>query len=234
MGEISKRFNAVAALVQRGKRYALNEAVELVKKCATAKFDESVEITMRLGIDPKQSDQNVRTAAVLPHGTGTTKRVLVLAKGEKEKEAQAAGADFVGAEDLIDRISKGWLEFDVVVATPDMMREVGKLGKVLGPKGMMPNPKSGTVTFDIARIVKESKAGRVEIRADSYGIVHLGVGKASFPAGHLVANASAAIDAIVRARPAAAKGAYIRRVFLASTMGPGIEVEFHAFEPQEA
>jgi large subunit ribosomal protein L1 len=208
--------------------------VGLVKQCATAKFDESVELTVRLGIDPKQSDQNLRTATVLPHGSGTTKRVVVIAKGEKEKEATDAGADHVGAEELVERIAKGWLDFDVVVATPDMMRAVGALGKVLGPKGLMPNPKSGTVTFDVGRIVKESKAGRVEIRVDSYGIVHLAVGKASFPAEKLRENAAAVMDAIMRARPPAAKGAYLRRAFLSSTMGPGIELEPGAFEVQES
>lgn len=230
---MSKRFSAVATQVDRTRRYALKDAVDLVKKCATAKFDETVNLTVRLGIDPKQSDQTVRTAAVLPHGSGKTKKVLVLAKGDKEKEAQAAGADYVGAEDLIEKISKGWLDFDVVIATPDLMRAASPLGKVLGPKGLMPNPKSGTVTFEIERIVKESKAGRLEVRNDSYGIVHAAVGKASFPADHLVVNASAVMDALTRARPPAAKGAYVRRVFLSSTMGPGVEVDFSAFAPQE-
>jgi large subunit ribosomal protein L1 len=222
---MGKRHAAAAALVQPGRRYTLAEAVALVKQCATAKFDETVEVTVRLGIDPKQSDQTVRTAVVLPHGSGTVKRIVVIAKGDKEREAQAAGADAVGAEDLVAKIAGGWLDFDVVVATPDMMREVGKLGKVLGPKGLMPNPKSGTVTTDVARIVKETKAGRVELRNDAYGIVHAAVGKASFPAEHLVANVAAVLDAILRARPPAAKGAYVRRAFLSSTMGPGIELD---------
>jgi len=231
---MTKKAKALAGKVTKGKRYPVNEAVALVKECATAKFDEAVELTARLGVDPKQSDQNVRTACVLPHGTGTTKRVLVLAKGEKEKEAQAAGADFVGGDELIEKISKGWLDFDVVVATPDMMRQVGTLGKILGPKGLMPNPKSGTVTIDVARIVKESKAGRVELRCDSYGIVHVAIGKASFPAAHLAENAAAAMDAIVRARPPSAKGGYLRSVFLSSSMGPGVEVDQNVFAPQEA
>lgn len=230
---MSKRMTAVEAVVPKGRKFALAEAVELVKRCATAKFDETVELTVRLGVDPKQSDQNIRTAAVLPHGSGTTKRVVVLAKGDKEKEAQAAGADHVGAEELVEKISKGWLDFDVVIATPDMMRAVGTLGKVLGPKGLMPNPKSGTVTQDVARIVKESKAGRVEIRTDSYGIVHLPVGKASFPADHLRANAAALMETIVRVRPPAAKGGYLRRAFLSSTMGPGVELELGTFEAGE-
>jgi large subunit ribosomal protein L1 len=231
---MNKRVASLASQVEKGRRYKLVDAVALVKKCATAKFDESVELVVRLGIDPKQSDQNVRTAAVMPHGTGRTQKVLVFAKGDKEKEAQAAGADFVGAEDMIEKITKGWLDFDVVIATPDMMREVGKLGKVLGPKGLMPNPKAGTVTFEVGKLVKESKGGRVEMRADSYGIVHVAVGKASFTEAQLAANANAAMDAIARARPPSAKGSYIRRAFLSSTMGPGVEIDPGAFEPGEA
>ena len=231
---MSKRSAAFEGKVVKGKRYAIKDAAALVKECATAKFDEAVELTARLGIDPKQSDQNIRTAVVLPHGTGTTKRVLVLAKGEKEKEAQAAGADFVGAEELIEKISKGWLDFDLVVATPDMMRQVGTLGKILGPKGLMPNPKSGTVTMDVARIVKESKAGRVELRCDSYGIVHVAIGKASFSAEHLAENATAAMDALMRARPPSAKGGYLRSVFMSSSMGPGVEMDHNVFVPQES
>lgn len=231
---MSKRFAAAAALVQKRKKYPLPQAVELVKQCASAKFDESVELTVRLGIDPKQTDQTVRTATVLPHGSGKTKTVLVLAKGDKEKEAKAAGADYAGAEELIEKISKGWMDFDVVISTPDMMREVGKLGKILGPRGLMPNPKSGTVTTDVERIVKESKAGRVEIRTDSQGQVHLSIGRASFQTRQLMENASAIMDVIHRARPAGAKGGYIRGIFLSSTMGPGIEVELHGFEPVES
>lgn len=231
---MSKRFAAAAALVQKRKKYPLPQAVELVKQCASAKFDESVELTVRLGIDPKQTDQTVRTATVLPHGSGKTKKVLVLAKGDKEKEAKAAGADYAGAEELIEKISKGWMDFDVVISTPDMMREVGKLGKILGPRGLMPNPKSGTVTTDVERIVKESKAGRVEIRTDSQGQVHLSIGRASFQTRQLMENASAIMDVIHRARPAGAKGGYIRGIFLSSTMGPGIEVELHGFEPVES
>ncbi len=203
MADRSKRFTGATSLVEKGKRYSLDEAVALVKKCATAKFDESVELTLRLGIDPKQADQGVRTAVVLPHGTGAKVRVLVLAKGEKEKEAREAGADHAGGEDLIEKISKGWLDFDIVVATPDLMREVGKLGKVLGPKGLMPNPKSGTVTFDVARVVKECKAGRVEVRNDSYGIIHTSVGKVSFPEANLAGNARSVIEAVMKARPPA-------------------------------
>jgi large subunit ribosomal protein L1 len=230
---MSKRFAAAATQVDRTRRMSMAEAVDVVKKCATAKFDESVELTARLGIDPKQSDQAVRTAAVLPHGSGKTRKVLVLAKGDKEKEAQAAGADYEGAEDLIEKISKGWLDFDVVIATPDLMRAASPLGKVLGPRGLMPNPKSGTVTMDIGRIVKESKGGRIELRNDSYGIVHVAIGKASFPAEHLAANAAAVMETLMRVRPPAAKGSYVRRVFLSSTMGPGVEVDPNSFAPQE-
>lgn len=229
----SKRFKASDSLVEKGKNYSINEAVELVKKCATAKFDETVEITARLGIDPKQADQNVRTPLVLPHGTGATSRILVLAKGEKEKEAQAAGADHVGNDDLIAKIAGGWLEFDIVISTPDMMREVGKLGKVLGPKGLMPNPKSGTVTFDLARVIKEVKAGRVELRNDSYGIIHVNIGKVSFDSAKLADNLKTVMEAVMKARPSASKGAYLKRVFVASTMGPGIEVDIHQFGSQE-
>jgi len=230
----SKRFKATTALVDKSKSYSIPEAIELVKKCATAKFDETVELTARLGIDPKQADQNVRTPLVLPHGTGASQRILVLAKGEKEKEAQAAGADHVGNDELIAKIAGGWIDFDVVISTPDMMREVGKLGKVLGPKGLMPNPKSGTVTFDLARVIKEVKAGRVELRNDSYGIIHVNIGKVSFDPAKLADNLNTVMDAIMKARPPAAKGSYLKRVFLTSTMGPGVEVESKAFGVQEA
>lgn len=230
----SKRFKATTALVEKGKSYSMAEAVELVKKCATAKFDETVELTARLGIDPKQADQNVRTPLVLPHGTGATQRILVLAKGEKEKEAQAAGADFVGNDELIAKIAGGWLDFDVVISTPDMMREVGKLGKILGPKGLMPNPKSGTVTFELARVVKEVKAGRVELRNDSYGIIHVNIGKVSFDSAKLEDNMKTVMDAVMKARPPASKGSYLKRVFLTSTMGPGVEVDIKLFGSQEA
>ena len=229
----SKRFSAAVSLVEKGKRHSVQEAIDLVKKCATAKFDETVELTARLGIDPKQADQNVRTPLVLPHGTGATQRILVIAKGEKEKEAQAAGADMVGGDEMIAKIAGGWLDFDVVISTPDMMREVGKLGKILGPKGLMPNPKSGTVTFDLARVVKEVKAGRVELRNDSYGIIHVNIGKVSFDAEKLKANLETVMEAVVRARPPAAKGAYMKRVFITSTMGPGIELDTKAFISQE-
>lgn len=222
---MGKRLEAAVKTVDRQKLHALGDAVALVKKCATAKFDESIELHVRLGIDPKQSDQQVRGVVNLPHGTGKTKRVAVLAKGEKQKEALVAGADAVGSEDLIERISKGFMDFDVLVATPDIMRDVTKLGKLLGPRGLMPNPKSGTVTFDISRTVQELKKGRVEFKADDSGIVHLAIGKASFPQAHLAANAQMVLDAIEKARPAAAKGVYVKSAALASTMGPGIRLE---------
>lgn len=222
---MGKRLEAVKKNLDRTKVYTLDEAAALVKKNAGAKFDESVEVHMRLGIDPKQSDQQVRGTVLLPHGTGKAKRVAVIAKGEKVKEAQAAGAEEVGAADLIEKISKGGMDFDVLVATPDMMKDVTRLGKVLGPRGLMPNPKSGTVTFDLAKTIKELKAGRVEFKADPSGIVHLAVGKASFPEASIAANARAVIETVVRAKPSSSKGVYLRSIFLSSTMGPGIQVD---------
>ena len=233
MASRSKRTVVLDAKVEKGKRYQLVAAAELVKNCADAKFDESVDISVRLGIDPKQSDQNVRAAVVPPHGTGKTVKVLVIAKGEKEKEAEIAGADYAGSDEMVEKISKGWLDFDVVIATPDMMREVGKLGKLLGPKGLMPNPKSGTVTFDVARVVKECKAGRIELRNDSYGIIHASIGKASFPVEHLVANSMAVVEALQRSKPSSSKGAFVRRITLSSTMGPGVDVDLLSFEAKE-
>ncbi|MCL6637026.1 MAG: 50S ribosomal protein L1 [Alicyclobacillus sp.] len=201
-----------------------DEAMELVKKTATAKFDETVEVAVRLGVDPKKQDQQVRGAVVLPHGTGKTPRVLVFAKGEKAREAQEAGADFVGDDDLIQKISQGWLDFDVAVATPDMMPAVGRLGRILGPRGLMPNPKTGTVTFDVARAVNEIKSGKVEYRLDKAGIIHCPIGKASFEKEQLVENFRTLMSALVKAKPAAAKGTYVRGVTVSSTMGPGIRV----------
>ena len=207
------------------KIYKLEEAVAVLKKLPKAKFDESVELHIRLGIDPKQSDQIVRGAIALPHGIGKTRKVAVVAKGEKVKEAEAAGADAAGAEDLIEKISKGWMDFDVLVATPDAMKDLAKLGKILGPKGLMPNPKSGTVTFDIAKTVKELKAGRVEYKNDTFGIVHSIIGKVSFDEQKIVENARAFIDAILKAKPPTAKGQYIKSITLSSTMGPGLRIE---------
>jgi len=207
------------------KIYALPEAAKLVKENAKAKFDETVELHIRLGIDVKQADQQVRGTIVLPNGSGKTTKVAVVAKGEKVKEAEAAGADKVGGNDFIESISKGEMDFDILVSTPDMMKDLSKLGKILGPRGLMPNPKSGTVTFDIARTVKELKAGRVEFKADAAGIVHVPVGKASFSPDGIVANAKTVIEAVAKAKPSSSKGVYMRSVTLVSTMGPGVRVD---------
>ncbi|MFA5859403.1 MAG: 50S ribosomal protein L1 [Elusimicrobiota bacterium] len=220
-----KKFREVQKLIDPEKLYTVEAAVELLKKTAVTKFDSTVEIHIALGIDPKQSDQLVRGTTVLPAGTGKTKRVAVIAKGEKVKEAEAAGADTVGEDDLVEKISKGWMEFDVLVATPDMMKNASRLGKLLGSRGLMPNPKAGTVTFELEKTVKELKAGRIEYRVDSYGIVHLPIGKASFDKDKLLLNVNAIIGAITQARPAAAKGQYIKSITLTTTMGPAIHVE---------
>ncbi|MCL6489007.1 MAG: 50S ribosomal protein L1 [Alicyclobacillus mali] len=225
MAKLSKRLQEIHKLVDRDKLYDVDEAMDLVKKTATAKFDETVEVAVRLGVDPKKQDQQVRGAVVLPHGTGKTPRVLVFAKGEKAREAQEAGADFVGDDDLIQKISQGWLDFDVAVATPDMMPAVGRLGRILGPRGLMPNPKTGTVTFDIARAVNEIKSGKVEYRLDKAGIIHCPIGKASFEKEQLVENFRALLGALVKAKPAAAKGKYVKKITLTSTMGPAITVD---------
>ncbi len=211
--------------VQQGHRYSLQEACQLVKEASFAKFDETVDLAVRLGVNPKHADQMVRGAVVLPHGTGSTKRVLVFAKGEKAQEAEAAGADFVGTDELVAKINDGWLEFDRVIATPDMMGQVGRLGRVLGPRGLMPNPKVGTVTFDVEKAVSEAKAGKIEFRVERAGIVHAPVGKVSFEKAQLEANTRALLDTLVRLRPASAKGVYMKSITLSSTMGPGIRVE---------
>jgi len=224
-----KRYLEAAKKVDREKMYEPREALELVKSIAPAKFDETVEVAFRLGIDTKRADQQVRGAVVLPHGTGKTKRVLVFAKGEKAKEAEQAGADFVGDDDLINKVSQGWLDFDVVVSTPDMMGQVGKLGRILGPKGLMPNPKTGTVTFDVAKAVQEIKAGKVEYRSDKAGIVHVPIGKVSFDTDKLTENLKTLAEALIKAKPAAAKGTYMRSVTVSSTMGPGVRVNPAAF-----
>ncbi len=229
MAAHGKRYEAARRQVP-AKPQTLEEAVSLLQRVKYAKFDETVEMAFRLGVDPKHADQMVRGTVVLPHGLGKTKRVVVIAGGEKQKEAQEAGADVVGGEELVERIQGGWLDFDAVVATPDMMRAVGRLGKVLGPRGLMPNPKTGTVTFEIAKAVREIKAGKVEFRVDKTGIVHAPVGKASFPAAHLVANARALVESVLRARPAAAKGRYLKSVTMASTMGPGIAIDASTLE----
>ena len=209
----------------KSRRYALSEAVSLVKELAFANFDESVDLAVRLGVDPKHADQMVRGAVVLPHGTGKTNRVLVFAKGEKVSEAEAAGADFVGGDDFVAKINEGWLDFDTVIATPDMMGQVGRLGRVLGPRGLMPNPKVGTVTFDVSKAVSEAKAGKVEFRVEKAGIVHAQVGKKSFGEPELAGNVQSLVGALVKAKPPAAKGTYLISIYLASTMGPGVAVD---------
>lgn len=220
-----KKYIESAKLIDRTVQYDAGEAVALVKKAAVAKFDETIEAHIRLGVDSRHADQQVRGAVVLPHGTGKTVRVLVFAKGDKAAEAEAAGADYVGADDLVPRIQKeNWFEFDVVVATPDMMGIVGRLGRVLGPKGLMPNPKAGTVTMDVAKAVKDIKAGKIEYRLDKTNIIHVPIGKASFTEEQLADNFQTLIGAIIKARPAAAKGQYLRSVTIASTMGPGIKI----------
>lgn len=211
--------------VERGRLYALDEACELVKEASFAKFDESVDLAVRLGVNPKHADQMVRGATVLPHGLGRTIRVLVFAKGEKASEAEAAGADFVGADDMVAKVQEGWLDFDTVVATPDMMGQVGRLGRILGPRGLMPNPKVGTVTFDVTRAVTEVKAGKVEFRVEKAGIVHAPVGKRSFESDALRGNAQTLLDALLRAKPASAKGTYLRSITISTTMGPGIRID---------
>ena len=225
MPVMTKRLKATEALIDRTKTYSVEEAMEIVKKAPAAKFDESVDLSLRLGVDPKHADQMVRGAIVLPHGIGKTVRVAVFAKGDKEREAREAGADVVGAEDLVEKIQGGFMDFDSTIATPDLMGQVGRLGKVLGPRGLMPNPKMGTVTFDVARAVREVKAGKVEFRVDKAGNVHVQVGRKSFPQESLVANAMALLEAIVKAKPAASKGVYLRSLTLSTTMGPGIPVD---------
>ncbi len=225
MANKSKKYTQAVAKIDRTKLYDSKEALDLVAEIASAKFDETVEAHIKLGVDGRHADQQVRGAIVLPHGTGKTKRVLVFAKGEKAAEAQAAGADFVGAEDLVQKIQKeNWFEFDVVVATPDMMGVVGRLGRVLGPKGLMPNPKSGTVTFDVTKAIEEIKAGKVEYRLDKNNIVHVPVGKVSFGGEKLAENFATLMSAIVKAKPASAKGTYLRSITVASTMGPGVKI----------
>jgi len=222
----NKRYAAAASLVDRGKLYGLDEAVELLATLPKTKFDESVDVAINLGVDPKHADQMVRGAIVLPAGTGKETRILVFAKGDKEKEAVDAGADHVGGDELAKKIqSEGWLEFDRVIATPDMMSVVGRLGKVLGPRGLMPNPKLGTVTMDVGSAVRENKAGKVEYRVDKNGIIHAAVGKRSFEKEKLLANLHALIDAVIKAKPAAAKGIYLKKIAISTTMGPGIRID---------
>jgi len=224
MGKHGKKFTAAEAQVEN-RPYTLEDAIPLIQKVKYAKFDETVELTLRLGVDPKHADQMVRGTVVLPHGLGKSKRVLAIAGADKQKEASDAGADFVGGDEMVEKILGGWIDFDAVVATPDMMRGVGRLGKVLGPRGLMPNPKTGTVTPNVAQAIKEIKAGKVEFRVDKTGIIHAPVGKISFATENLVANAHALVDSVVRAKPPAAKGKYLKSVTLSSTMGPGVTVD---------
>jgi len=219
-----KKFKAAASQIAE-KPYSLEDAIPLVQKVKFTKFDETVEMALRLGVDPKHADQMVRGTVVLPHGLGKTKRVLVIANPDKQREATDAGADFVGGDEVVDKIQGGWTDFDAVVATPDMMRSVGKLGKVLGPRGLMPNPKTGTVTVDISKAVREIKAGKVEFRVDKTGIVHAPIGKTSFATTNLHANAHALVDSVMKAKPFAAKGKYLKSVTVSSTMGPGVRID---------
>ncbi len=224
----SRRFTEVAKLVQLGVEYSLDDAVALLKKTATAKFNESVEVAIRLGVDPRHADQVVRGTVALPHGTGKVVRVLVICKTAKENEAREAGADFVGFDEYLKKINEGWFDFDVMIATPDVMADLGKLGKILGPRGLMPNPKSGTVTFDVGQAVREVKAGKIEFRVDKSGILHVNIGKASFSEKQLSENIRSFIDMVMRLKPASSKGQYFRSVTISSTMGPGIPLDYNA------
>lgn len=226
MAKHGKKYKESVVKLEKSRKYSLEEGVSLVKEASYVKFDETVELAMRLGVDPKHSDQMIRGAVSLPHGTGKTIRVAVFAKGEKEKEALDAGADFVGAEDLVEKIQKeNWLDFDAAVATPDMMAHVGKIGRVLGPRGLMPNPKIGTVTFDVGKAVTDLKGGRVDFRTEKSGVIHLGVGKVSFEAPQLKDNVLAVLDTVLKLKPSSAKGTYLKSIYVSSTMGPGIEID---------
>uniref|UniRef100_A0A7C4EMI5 Large ribosomal subunit protein uL1 n=1 Tax=Thermodesulfovibrio aggregans TaxID=86166 RepID=A0A7C4EMI5_9BACT len=222
---MGKKLAAVKEKIDLLKEYTLDEAIDILKDSSFVKFDETVEMAINLGVDTRKSDQVVRSTVILPHGTGKPVRVLVFAKGEKEKEAVEAGADYVGAEDFIEKIQQGWLDFDRSIATPDMMSQIGKLGKILGPRGLMPNPKLGTVTFDITRAVKEAKAGKIEYRTDKGGVVHVPIGKISFDKEKLIENAIAVLKSVIRAKPPTSKGKYIKKVVLSSTMGPGLKID---------
>jgi large subunit ribosomal protein L1 len=229
---MGKKFTAAHKQVDNARPHPIDEAVELVKRTAFAKFDETVDLAARLGVDPKHSDQMVRGSVLLPHGTGKKVRVVVFAKGEKDREAREAGADIVGAEELVEKVSKGWMEFDRVVATPDLMGLVGRLGKVLGPRGLMPNPRTGTVTFEVARAIREIRQGRVEYKVDKAGIVHVPIGKVSFDAPKLADNARAILESIMKAKPASSKGTYLKSATISSTMGPGVKLDAGAIAKQ--
>lgn len=224
MAKFGKKYQDAAKLVEQYKQYDPNEAIELVQKTSTTKFDSTVEVAVKLGVDPKYPDQQVRGAVVLPHGTGKTQRVLVFAKGDKAKEAETAGADFVGAEDMVEKIQGGWFDFDVAVATPDMMGVVGRIGKLLGPKGLMPNPKVGTVTLDVTRAISEIKAGKIEYRTDKAGNIHAPIGKVSFETSKIEENFATLIETLIKVKPSGAKGQYIKKITLSTTMGPGVLV----------
>ncbi len=224
----SKRYREIAKKVDRDKTYELEEGLQLAKETATAKFNESIELSIRLGVDPRKADQMIRGTVALPHGTGKTVKVLVLTKGPKAKEAEDAGADYVGFEEYIEKLKSGWTDIDVVIATPDVMGQVGKLGRILGPRGLMPNPKSGTVTMEVGNAVKAVKAGRIEFRVDKYGILHVPIGKASFEIDKLLENAKTFLETVLRLRPATAKGQYVRSVYVAPTMGVGIKLDRNA------
>jgi large subunit ribosomal protein L1 len=229
MAKHGKKYREAEKKIEEGRKYTLEDGLEKVKEVAFAKFDETVELTMWLGVDPRKADQLVRGTVVLPHGLGKSKSVLVIAQGDKIREAEEAGADFVGGEDMVARIKGGWTDFDAVIATPDMMRSVGQLGKILGPRGLMPNPKTGTVTFDVKTAVLETKAGKVEYRVDKTGVIHVPVGKVSFETPNLVDNTRMLIDAVVKAKPSTAKGKYVKKVNLAATMSPGVLLDETAY-----
>jgi large subunit ribosomal protein L1 len=229
MPKQGKKYRAAFEKVEPGRKYTLEEGLAKLREIAFAKFDETVELTMWLGVDPRKADQLVRGTVVLPHGVGKKVRVLVIAQGEKVKEAEEAGADFVGGEDMVNQIKGGWLDFDAVIATPDMMRLVGQLGKILGPRGLMPNPKTGSVTFDVSNAVRETKAGKVEYRVDKTGVIHVGIGKVSFEPDKLRENSQTLLDAVVKAKPSTAKGKYVKKVNLAATMSPGVLLDETAY-----
>lgn len=232
MKKRSKKYNAAVKLIDKSKHYTADEACVVLKKAIAAaprKFDETVNLAVKLGVDPRHADQMIRGAVVLPHGTGKSQRVAVFTKGDKQNEARAAGADIVGAEDLVERVQGGFLDFDVVIASPDMMALVGRLGRVLGPRGLMPNPKTGTVTPDIAKAVTEAKGGKIEYRTEKAGVVHARIGKASFQSDHITENAKAVVNALIRAKPSTAKGTYLRSITLSSTMGPGLKIDPNTF-----